>query len=101
MDPGTPGRVAARVKGLYQLLLHKYWVDELYDARVIQPVVRGSHRLWQRFDIAVIDEAVNGIGRVIERAAGFLRLAQTGYVQAYAMILTLGMVVVFGYLALR
>jgi hypothetical protein len=44
---------------------------------------------------------VNGIGKKIEQGAAWLRLAQTGYVQAYALIITMGMVVVFGYLALR
>ena len=100
-DPEAPRRLATRVRGLYELVFHKYWVDEIYDARIVQPLVRGSINLWQRFDVAVIDGAVNGVGREIERAAGLLRLAQTGYVQAYALILTLGMVVVFGYLALR
>ena len=101
VDPGAPARLAERAKGLYRLLFGKYWVDELYENNIVQPIVRGSTRLWQRFDAAVIDGAVNGVAREIERAAGLLRLAQTGYVQVYAMILTLGMVVVFGYLALR
>jgi len=100
-DPEAPRRLAARIRGLYELVFHKYWIDEIYDARIVQPLMRGSMSLWQRFDAAVIDGAVNGVGREIERAAGLLRLAQTGYVQVYAMILTLGMVVVFGYLALR
>jgi NADH-quinone oxidoreductase subunit L len=68
---------------------------------VIQPIVRGSERLWQGFDAGVIDGAVNGVGKQIERGAGLLRLAQTGYVQFYALIITLGLVVVLGYLALR
>ncbi|HEY6220908.1 MAG TPA: NADH-quinone oxidoreductase subunit L, partial [Candidatus Eisenbacteria bacterium] len=101
VDPGAPKRLVERAKGLYALLFNKYWVDEIYDAKIVQPIVRGSVSLWKRVDAAIIDGAVNGIGREIERAAGLLRLAQTGYVQVYAMILTLGMVVVFGYLALR
>jgi len=101
VDPGAPARLTERAKGLYKLLSHKYWVDEIYDRRIVQPIVRGSVRLWQRFDAAVIDGTVNGIAREIGRAADMLRLAQTGYVQVYAMILTLGMVVVFGLLALR
>jgi len=101
VDPETPKRLGERVKSLYLLLFNKYWVDEIYDRKIVQPIVRGSVSLWKRVDAAVIDGAVNGIGREIDRAAGLLRLAQTGYVQVYAMILTLGMVVVFGYLALR
>jgi NADH-quinone oxidoreductase subunit L len=101
VDPGAPARLAERAKGLYRLVFHKYWVDELYDAVIVQPIYRTSVRLWQRFDDAVIDGIVNGVGRTVERGAGLLRLAQTGYVQVYALVLTLGLVVVLGYLALR
>ncbi len=100
-DPALPGRLAERARGVYRLLFNKYWIDEIYNARIVQPIVRGSVQLWQRFDAAVIDGAVNGIGRKIEEGAALLRLAQTGYVQVYALIFTLGMVVVVGYLALR
>ncbi len=100
-DPQAPHRLAARARGWYDLLWNKYWVDEIYDARIVQPIVRLSNRLWKDVDAAVVDGAVNGIGRKIEQGAGWLRLAQTGYVQLYALILTVGLVVVFGYLALR
>ncbi|HEV8128196.1 MAG TPA: NADH-quinone oxidoreductase subunit L [Candidatus Eisenbacteria bacterium] len=100
-DPTMPRRLAESARGYYQLLWDKYRVDELYDRTIVQPIVRGSVRLWHRFDEAVIDGAVNGVGRLVERGAGALRMAQTGYVQVYALILTLGLVVVFGYLALR
>jgi NADH-quinone oxidoreductase subunit L len=100
-DPALPHRLAETARGLYRTLWEKYRIDELYDRTVIQPIVRGSERLWHGFDAAVIDGAVNGVGKQIERGAGLLRAAQTGYVQFYALILTLGLVVVLGYLALR
>jgi NADH-quinone oxidoreductase subunit L len=76
-------------------------VDEIYDARIVQPIVRLSNRLWKDFDAAVVDGAVNGVGKKIERGSAWLRLAQTGYVQVYALVMVMGMVVLFGYLALR
>jgi NADH-quinone oxidoreductase subunit L len=100
-DPALPHRLAEAARGFYRLLWEKYRVDELYDRTVVQPMVKGSERLWQGFDAGVIDGAVNGVGRQIERGAGLLRTAQTGYVQYYALIITLGLVVVLGYLALR
>ena len=100
-DPEIPRRLAEQARGLYRLVFNKYWVDEAYDSLVVQPIYRGSMRLWQEFDTVVIDGAVNGVGRQIERGAGLLRQAQVGYVQVYALILTLGAVVVIGYLALR
>jgi NADH-quinone oxidoreductase subunit L len=100
-DPALPRRMAESARGFYRLLWDKYRVDELYDRHIVQPILRGSVKLWQDFDAAVIDGIVNGVGRQIERGASLLRSAQTGYVQFYALILTLGLVVVFGYLALR
>ncbi|HEX7078009.1 MAG TPA: NADH-quinone oxidoreductase subunit L, partial [Candidatus Eisenbacteria bacterium] len=61
-DPALPRRLGERARGLYQLLWHKYWVDEIYDARIVQPIKRGSIRLREQFDAAVIDGAVNGVG---------------------------------------
>ena len=100
-EPDLPSQLAERLKGFYRLLFNKYWIDEVYDSLIVQPIYRGSVRLWERFDAAVIDGAVNGVGKQIERGAALLRQAQMGYVQVYALILTLGAVVVLGYLALR
>ena len=100
-DPAIPRRLAEQARGIYRLLLDKYRVDEAYDSLVVQPIYRASVRLWEQFDAGVIDGAVNGVGRQIERGSALLRQAQVGYVQVYALILTLGAVVVIGYLALR
>jgi len=100
-DPRLPARLAESARGAYRVLFNKYWVDEIYNGLIVQPIYRGSVRLWERFDAAVIDGIVNGVGKRIEQGSGLLRLAQTGYVQVYALILTLGTVVVLGYLALR
>jgi NADH-quinone oxidoreductase subunit L len=101
VDPEAPARLAERMRGLYRLIFNKYWIDEIYNARIVEPIRRGSIALWEKFDVAVIDGTVNGVGRQIERGAGLLRQAQTGSVQVYAMVITLGLVVVLGYLALR
>ncbi|HZE18719.1 MAG TPA: NADH-quinone oxidoreductase subunit L, partial [Candidatus Angelobacter sp.] len=96
-----PRRLAEQTRGIYKALFNKYWVDEAYDALIVQPLYRWSVKLWEDFDDAVIDGAVNGVGRMIQGGSGLLRQAQVGYVQVYALILTLGAVVVIGYLALR
>jgi NADH-quinone oxidoreductase subunit L len=100
-DPEIPRRLAEQMRGVYRTLLHKYWVDESYESSIVQPIYRGSVKLWHDFDEAVIDGAVNGVGRMIEGGSGLLRQAQVGYVQIYALVITMGAVVVIGYLALR
>src|SRR5205085_4241734 len=55
--------MARSFSGLYNLLLNKYYVDEVYDASVVKPLVGFSKEgLWRGFDVQVIDAAVNGAG---------------------------------------
>ena len=90
--------VAARFAGLYRLLQHKYYVDEIYDATIVQPIrIVSQEGLWRIVDVRVIDGTVNLAGRVVEGSSQELRRAQTGSVRAYAASLLLGVVVILGY----
>ncbi len=51
-----------RYAGAYRMMLNKYYVDELYDAMVVEPVKRLS-RLWDWIDRQIIDRFITGIGR--------------------------------------
>jgi NADH-quinone oxidoreductase subunit L len=87
---------------VHRLLLGKYYVDEAYDAVIVQPLVTGSERgLWKGVDAGVIDGAVNGVGRLVGGASGALRQLQTGSIRAYAASLFLGVVLVLAYLVWR
>jgi NADH-quinone oxidoreductase subunit L len=91
-------RLAVRFAGLRRLLENKYYVDELYDAAVIQPIRGMSERgLWKIVDVRVIDGAVNGVGAIVRAGADALRRIQTGSVRAYAASVFVGVVVVLGY----
>jgi NADH-quinone oxidoreductase subunit L len=82
---------------IYKLLLNKYYVDELYDATIVQPIKAVSQQgLWRGFDVRVIDGAVNGTGALVSGGAAVLRRLQTGSVRAYAGSLFVGVVVVLG-----
>jgi NADH-quinone oxidoreductase subunit L len=90
--------LAARFTGFYRILLNKYYVDEIYDETIVQPIVRTSTRgLWKRVDVGVIDGVVNGVGRGVAETGYLLRLFQTGSVRAYAASLFLGVLVVLSY----
>jgi len=83
---------------LHSLLLNKYYVDELYDATVVQPIKAASTEgLWRWFDVRVIDGAVNGAASIVEGSAATLRRLQSGSVRAYASSLFVGVVVILGY----
>ena len=95
IHPDVPRRVMERWSGLHALLLNKYYVDDLYDAVLVWPVVQMSREfLWKFVDMFMIDGAVNGIGQLIRGSAGGLRHMQSGYVRTYAGWILLGGVLV-------
>jgi NADH-quinone oxidoreductase subunit L len=80
------------------VLLNKYYVDEIYDAAVVQPIrIISEDGLWKGVDTGVIDRAVNGVGRTVAGGGDVLRHLQTGSVRAYAASLFLGVVLILGY----
>ena len=94
--------MAARFHGLYTLLLHKYYVDEVYDAAIVQPIkLLSTGGLWRGADAGLIDGAVNGVGQTVRGASGLLRRVQTGSVRTYAASLFLGVVLILGWYLLK
>ena len=90
--------LADRFSGAYRLLLNKYYVDEAYDAAVVQPIrILSTEGLWKIVDARIIDGTVNGIGRFVSGSSEILRRTQSGSVRAYAASLFLGVVAVLGY----
>jgi len=88
--PDLATRLQQRLAFLHRVWLNKYWVDELYDRIVVSPIHRASERLWQFWDVKVVDGAVNGVAYVFEGASAVLRLAQTGFVGTYALFIAVG-----------
>jgi NADH-quinone oxidoreductase subunit L len=79
-----------RLAGVHQLLLNKYWVDELYDATIVRPTLAISNWFWRFWDTKIIDGFVNGMAYTVEGVSAVLRLVQTGFVGTYALFITLG-----------
>ncbi len=96
--PDAAAALARRFSGAHRLLLNKYYVDEVYDATVVQPIKRVSQgALWKGVDIGVIDGLVNGVGAAVRATSGTLRRLQTGSVRTYAASLFLGVVLIVGW----
>jgi NADH-quinone oxidoreductase subunit L len=90
--------MAARLPRVYRLLLNKYYVDELYDATIVEPIRVGSQQvLWRGLDVAVVDGAVNGTASLVASGSSALRRLQTGSVRAYAGSMFIGVIVILGY----
>ncbi len=96
--PERAEAVAKRFRGVHRLLLNKYYVDELYDAAIVQPIKRlSTGGLWKGIDAGLIDGAVNGVGLSVRGTSGGLRRTQTGSVRTYAASLFLGVVLILGW----
>jgi NADH-quinone oxidoreductase subunit L len=100
-NPAASDRVAAQFSGVHSLLEHKYYVDEIYNGVIVQPIKRISTTLlWRGVDAGLIDGTVNAVGLVVRGFSAVGRRFQTGSVRAYAIALFLGVVVIVGYFLL-
>jgi NADH-quinone oxidoreductase subunit L len=93
-----PAQLAAQFPGVHGLLLNKYYVDEIYDAAIVQPIKTASTEgLWRGMDVKLVDGAVNATGYVVGALAAGLRLFQTGSVKSYAAGTFVGVVAILAY----
>jgi len=81
-----------------RLLENKYYVDEAYDAVIINPIKVGSREgLWKIFDVKVVDGLVNGLARATSGVGDIARRLQAGFVRGYAAVILLGALLLIGY----
>jgi NADH-quinone oxidoreductase subunit L len=89
--PELPSQLANKAQAMYSILVNKYYVDEIYDAVIVWPIVKASREfLWKFVDTTVIDGTVNGVGEVVRGSATVFRRMQTGNVRTYAGWILLG-----------
>jgi NADH-quinone oxidoreductase subunit L len=91
-------RLSVQFAPIHKLLLNKYYVDEVYDATIVQPIkVISQEGLWRGFDVKVVDAAVNATGTIVSGLAWVLRRLQNGSVRAYAGSVFIGVVLILSY----
>ena len=93
---------AQPLRRMPKLLENKYYVDEIYDTAIINPVVGTARNvLWRILDIKIIDGTVNGIAHLFGETGGVMRFIQTGLARSYAAIMLIGAIVLILYFTLR
>lgn len=81
--------------GVSKLLENKWYVDELYDAIIVNPLNAFAGFCKNIIEKSGIDGLVNGVGKLVSYGSRQLRLIQSGQVGNYILVMVLAMVVVF------
>jgi NADH-quinone oxidoreductase subunit L len=83
--PEAPERLAASMSGPYNLLLHKYWIDELYQAVIIKPLLVLSRFILDYVvDVAILGGAAWLLGGIASLCGAILQRWQSGNLRSYA-----------------
>ncbi|HEV3307397.1 MAG TPA: NADH-quinone oxidoreductase subunit L [Candidatus Sulfotelmatobacter sp.] len=97
--PELPQKIADSLGGFYEAVVHKYYIDELYAAVFVKPLINGSTRLlWQGVDRKIIDAAVNDAGDGARHASDEVRHMQSGNIRSYAGWIAAGSAVVIAFM---
>jgi len=100
--PEISAKIKSAVGDFYDVLINKYYVDEIYRAIIVKPLVYVSDRyLWRGIDETAIDGSVNGIGKFVRLVGRIGRRLQSGLVQNYILAFVLGIIIIMGYLILK
>jgi NADH-quinone oxidoreductase subunit L len=90
-QPSTiPGAIVTRLRPLYEVSLHKFHVDDIYEATVVRPTL-GLAKVVEFLDVYLVDGLVR-LTAWFPRVVGREMLApfQNGLIQFYAAVTALG-----------
>src|SRR5579871_2595673 len=97
--PELPKKIAASLGTLYEAVLNKYYIDEIYAKVFVKPLVDGSTAvLWQGVDRKVIDDTVNNAADGARHVSDEVRHMQSGNLRSYAGWIAAGAAVVIAYM---
>lgn len=81
-------KIANRYKITYAVLQNKYFVDEMYEAIIVNPIVILSEKfLWKINDVKIIDGFINYLADLVEKISSSVKRMQFGYAQIYAFVI--------------
>jgi len=90
----VPADDAEPMSFLERLLSKKYYVDEIYDAIISTPIVKGAALVYKYIEVNIIERIVNGVGQVVVLSSQTARFLQTGNVGFYIFAMVIGALVI-------
>jgi NADH-quinone oxidoreductase subunit L len=98
-NPQLPQQIAAGLGSLYDAVVHKYYIDELYAALFVKPLIAGSALiLWHGIDQDVIDASVDNGAHGANEVSDSVRHMQSGNLRSYAGWVAAGAAAVIAYM---
>jgi NADH-quinone oxidoreductase subunit L len=85
---------AIPVKPIGRLLTRKYYVDEIYQAVITDPLARISDTLYSFFELKIVDALVEGVGSTVSFLSRIFRFLQSGSVSFYLFFMVVGIILV-------
>ncbi|MBY0582373.1 MAG: NADH-quinone oxidoreductase subunit L, partial [Sphingomonas sp.] len=93
--PALAGQIADHLRVLHNFLLHKWYVDELYDLLFVRPAFAIGRLFWHRGDEQTIDRfGPNGAAYIVQSGSRMAGRLQTGYIYTYAFVMLIGLTAV-------
>ena len=87
---------------LYNFLLNKWYIDELYEYLFVKPVKKIGSFFWKQGDIGFIDKfGPDGISKLIKKLSDKAGIFQTGFIYDYAFVMLIGLSILLTYLILN
>jgi len=97
--PQLPQEIARALGSFYEAVVHKYYVDEIYAAVFVKPLIDGSTRiLWHGIDRDVIDATLDNSAEGAREVSDAMRHMQSGNLRSYAGWIAAGAAVVIAYM---
>ncbi|QMU31435.1 NADH-quinone oxidoreductase subunit L [Adhaeribacter radiodurans] len=95
----VPADEDTRLSPLHNLIYHKYYIDEIYNALIVRPIMWLSTNVYRFVEQSIIDPVVNGFGKTVLGGGRSLRLLQTGDIGFYifAMVLSIALIILLNF----
>ncbi len=87
---------------LYNFLLNKWYIDELYEKIFVNPSKKIGSFFWKKGDVGIIDKfGPDGISKLVKIISNKTGRLQTGFIYDYAFVMLLGLSILLTYLILK
>ncbi len=86
----------------YNFLLNKWYIDEIYELILVNPIKKIGYFLWKKGDENTIDRfGPNGISKIVKSISNKAVQFQSGYIYDYAFVMLIGLSLLITYLILN